>query len=414
LDEPEEASEVSLIDTDLKNPDLYLDGVPHDVFTALRREDPVHWNPQAGGRGFWSITKYDDITAISKNPRLFSSAREHGGHRMFDEHVVGVAGIGAAETEAPMISMDPPEHNRYRRMVSQGFTTPRLQALETQIRERVTALLDRLGDRKECEFVSEVAAELPIQVLAELIDVPQQDRMKLFDWSNAMIAEDDPELRKSPEQTAADVQEMAGYAAGLWEDRRARPGTDLISMLVHSKVEGEMTRERYLGTFILLIAAGNETTRNSISGGLITLAQFPAERAKLAADPRLLESGAAEIVRYVSPIMHMRRTAVADTELRGKNIRKGDKIILWYASANRDEEAFADPFRFDATRGEPGHLGFGIGQHYCLGARLAELQLRLFFGEFLKRYPKAEPSGPIRRMRSNFVAGIKEMPVRLR
>jgi linalool 8-monooxygenase len=210
------------------------------------------------------------------------------------------------------------------------------------------------------------------------------------------------------------VQEMAGYAAGLWEDRRARPGTDLISMLVHSKVEGEMTRERYLGTFILLIAAGNETTRNSISGGLITLAQFPAERAKLAADPRLLESGAAEIVRYVSPIMHMRRTAVADTELRGKNIRKGDKIILWYASANRDEEAFADPFRFDATRGEPGHLGFGIGQHYCLGARLAELQLRLFFGEFLKRYPKAEPSGPIRRMRSNFVAGIKEMPVRLR
>jgi len=405
---------VSLIDTDLKNPDLYVNGVPHEVFTALRREDPVHWNPEADGRGFWSITKYDDVTAISKNPRLFSSAREHGGHRMFDEHVVGVAGVGVDQTEAPMISMDPPEHNRYRRMVSQGFTTPRLQTLETQIRERVTALLDRLGDRRECEFVSEVAAELPIQVLAELIDVPQQDRMKLFDWSNAMIAEDDPELRKSPQQTVADVQEMAGYAAGLWEERRARPGSDLISMLVHSKIEGEMTRERYLGTFILLIAAGNETTRNSISGGLITLAEFPAERAKLAADPGLLESAATEIVRYVSPIMHMRRTAVADTELRGKKIRKGDKVILWYSAANRDEEAFADPFRFDVTRGEPGHLGFGIGQHYCLGARLAELQLRIFFGEFLKRFPNAEPCGPIRRMRSNFVAGIKEMPVRLR
>jgi linalool 8-monooxygenase len=186
-------------------------------------------------------------------------------------------------------------------------------------------------------------------------------------------------------------------------------------MLVHSRIEGEvMSKERYLGTFILLIAAGNETTRNSISGGLITLAAFPEERRKLATNSALLESAAAEIVRFVSPIMHMRRTATADTELRGKRIRAGDKVILWYVSANRDEDVFTDPFRFDVTRTEPAHLGFGIGQHYCLGARLAELQLRIFFGEFLRRYPSAEPCGPIRRMRSNFVAGIKEMPVRLR
>jgi linalool 8-monooxygenase len=406
---------MNLDDVDLKNPDLYVNGVPHEIFTRLRREDPVHWNRETDGRGFWSILRYDDITAISKNPRLFSSAREHGGHRMFDEHVVGIAGVGVEETEAPMISMDPPEHNRYRRMVSPGFTTPRLQTLETRIRERVTAILDRLGDRKECEFVTEVAAELPIQVLAELIDVPQEDRKKLFDWSNSMIAEDDPELRKSPEQTAADVAEMAAYAARLWDERLARPGSDLISMLVHSKIEGEvMSKERYLGTFILLVVAGNETTRNSISGGLVTLAEFPAERAKLAENPALLESAAGEIVRYVSPIMHMRRTAIADAEVRGKKIRAGDKVILWYVSANRDENVFADPFRFDVTRAEPPHLGFGIGQHYCLGARLAELQLRIFFGEFLKRYPTAVPRGPIRRMRSNFVAGIKEMPVRLR
>jgi linalool 8-monooxygenase len=406
---------MKLDDVDLKNPDLYVNGAPHEVFTRLRHEDPVHWNPEADGRGFWSILKYDDITAISKNPRLFSSAREHGGHRMFDENVVGIAGVGARETEAPMISMDPPEHNRYRRMVSPGFTTPRLQALETRIRERVTAILDRLGDRTECEFVTEVAAELPIQVLAELIDVPQEDRKKLFDWSNSMIAEDDPELRKSAAQTAADVAEMAAYAARLWDERLARPGSDLISMLVHSKIDGEaMSKERYLGTFILLVVAGNETTRNSISGGLITLTAFPEERRKLADHPELLESAAAEIVRYVSPIMHMRRTAVADAEVRGRKIRAGDKVILWYVSANRDEGVFADPFRFDVTRAEPPHLGFGIGQHYCLGARLAELQLRIFFGEFLKRYPDAEPCGPIRRMRSNFVAGIKEMPVRLR
>ncbi|MGH7897483.1 MAG: cytochrome P450 [Candidatus Binatia bacterium] len=405
---------MNLDDVDLKNPDLYTSGVPHEIFTQLRREDPVHWNPEADGRGFWCITKYDDVTAISKNPRLFSSAREHGGHRMFDENVVGIAGVGVEETEAPMISMDPPEHNRYRRMVTQGFTTPRLQALETRIRERVTAILDRLGDRNECEFVSEVAAELPIQVLAELIDVPQEDRTRLFDWSNSMIAEDDPELRKRPEETAADVARMAEYAAKLWDERLARPGNDLISMLVHSKIEGEMSKERYLGTFILLVVAGNETTRNSISGGLIALAEFPEERRRLAENPALVESAAAEIVRYVSPIMHMRRTAIADTEVRGKKIRKGDKLILWYVSANRDEDVFADSFRFDVGRAEPPHLGFGIGQHYCLGARLAELQLRIFFGEFSKRYPNAEPSGPIRRMRSNFVAGIKEMPVRLR
>jgi linalool 8-monooxygenase len=406
---------MSLVDTDLKDPDVYRNGTPHDVFTALRRDDPVHWNPEADGRGFWSITKYDDITAISKNPRVFSSAREHGGHRMFDENVVGVAGVGVAATEAPMISMNPPEHNRYRRLVSPGFTTPRLQTLESRVRGRVQAILDGLRDREESELVTEVAAELPIQVLAELLDVPQEDRKKLFDWSNAMIAEDDPELRKSPEQTAADVAAMAAYAAELWDDRLANPGSDLISMLVHSRIEGEvMTKERYLATFILLIVAGNETTRNSISGGLIALAQFPDERKKLVDHPEFLESAATEIVRWVSPILHMRRTAVADTEIRGKRIRSGDKVILWYPSANRDEEVFPDGFRFDVTRSEPPHLGFGIGQHYCLGARLAELQLRIFFGEFLKRYPNAVPSGSVRRMRSNFVAGIKEMPVRLR
>ncbi len=407
---------MNLDEIDFRDPDLYLQGTPHELFTQLRHQDPVHWNAEKDGRGFWSIAKYDDITAISKNPRLFSSAREHGGHRMFDENVVGVAGVGVEETDAPMISMDPPEHNRYRRLVSPGFTTPRLQAIEDRVRGRVVAILDRLAGKRECEFVTEAAAELPIQVLAELLDVPQEDRLKLFDWSNSLIAEDDPELRKSPEVTAADMKAMAAYAARLWDERAARPGNDLISMLVHSKVDGEtMTKERYLGTFILLVAAGNETTRNSISGGLITLNEFPAERQKLIDDPSLLATAANEIIRYVSPILHMRRTAVANTELRGKQIRAGDKVILWYASANRDEDVFPDPFRFDVTRAEqPGHLGFGIGQHYCLGARLAELQLRIFFGEFLRRYPEARPVGPIRRMRSNFVAGIKEMPVRLR
>jgi linalool 8-monooxygenase len=402
-------------DVDLGNPDLYVSGVPHEVFTWLRREDPVHWNPVTNRRGFWSITKYDDIVAISKNPEVFSSAREHGGHRIYDENIVGTAGMGAEKTDAPFISMDPPEHNRYRRMISPGFGPSRLKALEGQIHDRVCNILDRLGARKECEFVTEVAAELPIQVLAELLGIPQADRLKLFDWSNSMIAEDDPELRKGPEETAADVRAMIEYSGRLWEERVANPGPDLISMLIHPDADGEvMSKERYLGTFILLVAAGNETTRNSISGGLITLARFPQQRQRLADNPALYGTAAAEIIRYVSPIMHMRRTAIADSVVRGKTIRRGDKVIMWYVSANRDEQIFTNPFGFDLTRAEATQLGFGVGQHFCLGARLAELQLRIFFTEFLRRYPNAEPSGPIRRMRSNFVAGIKEMPVRLR
>src|SRR6202050_441060 len=331
-------------DVDLGNPDLYVSKVPHEIFTWLRREDPVHWNPEAeaGGRGFWSITKIDDIVAISKNPQVFSSARKHGGHRIYDENIVGTAGMGADETDAPCISRDPPEHNRYRRMISPGFGPSRLKALEEQVHDRVCAILDRLGERKECEFVTEVAAELPIQVLAELLGIPQADRMKLFEWSNSMIAEDDPELRKGPQETAADVRAMIEYSGRLWEERVANPGSDLISMLIHADSEGEtMSKERYLGTFILLVAAGNETTRNSISGGLITLAEYPAQRAKLIENPALYASAAAEIIRYVSPIMHMRRTAIGDSEVRGKNIRAGDKVIMWYVSANRHEEIFS-------------------------------------------------------------------------
>jgi len=400
---------------DFRDPDLYAKGFPHELFARLRREDPLHWSPEAGGRGFWCVTKYDDVVAVSKNPHVFSSARALGGHRIFDENEVGIAGLGAEKTEAPFISMDPPEHNRYRRMLSPSFGPSQLALLAPMIRERVSALLDRLGDRRECEFVTEVAAELPIQVLAELLGIPQSDRLKLFDWSNALIAEDDPELRKSPEQLASDMGEMTEYAAHLWDQRVAHPGKDLISALATSRVDGEaMTKEQYLGTFILIIVGGNETTRNSISGGVLALSDFPDQRRRLLDDPSLVETAANEIVRWVCPIMHMRRTAAVDTELRGKPVRKGDKLILWYASANRDEDAFAAADRFDVGRDGPQQLGFGIGQHFCLGARLALLQLRSFFSEFLRRYPEAHVTSPPRLVRSNFVHGFKDLSVRLR
>jgi cytochrome P450 len=299
-------------------------------------------------------------------------------------------------------------------MVSPGFAPRRVRQLEERIRERVIAILDNLEDADTCDFVTDIAAELPIQMLAELMGVPQEDRNKLFEWSNALIAEDDAEYRPSPETLAEKITAMSEYALGLWRERLERPGDDLISMLVHSRIDDEaMMPERYIGTFILLVAAGNETTRNSLSGGFLALSDHPAEKQRVIADSALLESAAFEIVRWVSPVMHMRRTAIEPAQIRDQTIRPGDKVILWYCSGNRDEAVFAEPFRFDVARAEPPHIGFGTGQHFCLGARLAEMQIRTFYAEFLRRFPEARPCGPVQRMRSNFIVGYKSIPIRL-
>ena len=397
---------------DLKNPDLYLTDDFHEIFRALRAEEPVYWNPEADSSGFWAVTRYDDIETISKSPKIFSSAKDMGGHRIFNENE-----IDENDTDASMISMDPPTHNAYRRMVTPGFVPRRISNMEERIRARVTRLLDRMPATGQTEFVSAVAAALPIEVLAELFGVPSSDGPKLFEWSNATVGEDDPELRVSDEYMRQCVGEMAGYAAGLWEERLKNPGEDLISMLAHSKVDGEaMTFPTYIGTFILLVVAGNETTRNSISGGLQALSQFPDQRHKLLEDPSLIPSAVQEIVRWVSPVLHMRRTATEDVELGGKEIKAGDKVVMWYCSANRDEAKWQDPYTFDVTRyakgDAPTQLGFGAGQHFCLGSRLAELQLKVLFQELLTRFPDIEVDGPVRRLRSNFISGIKEMPVR--
>ena len=397
---------------DLKNPDLYLTDDFHDVFRQLRAEEPVYWNPEADSSGFWAVTRYDDIEMISKNPKLFSSAKDMGGHRIFNEYE-----INENDTDASMISMDPPMHNAYRRMVTPGFVPKRISNMEERIRARVTRLLDQLPATGQAEFISAVAAALPIEVLAELFGVPPSHGPKLFEWSNATVGEDDPELRVSDDYMRQCVAEMAGYAASLWEERLKNPGEDLISMLAHSKFEGEaMNFPTYIGTFILLVVAGNETTRNSISGGLQALSRFPDERQKLIDDPSLIPSAVQEIVRWVSPVLHMRRTATRDTELGGKQIKAGDKVVMWYCSANRDETKWDDPFTFDVTRyatgDAPTQLGFGAGQHFCLGSRLAELQLKVLFEELLTRFPDIEVDGPVRRLRSNFISGIKEMPVR--
>ena len=402
---------------DLKDPDLYMRGDHHEIFRQLRASAPVYWNPEADSTGFWAITRYDDIEAISKNPKLFSSAKENGGHRIFNENE-----IEDNQTDATMISMDPPEHAAYRRMITPGFVPRRIANMEERIRGRVTRLLDALEEQgangSEVDFIPAVAAALPIEVLAELFGVPESDGPKLFEWSNATVGEDDPELRVSDEYMRQCVMEMAGYAANLWEKRLAAPGEDLITMLVHAKIDGEpLTFPAYIGTFILLVVAGNETTRNSISGGLLALSEHPEERRRLLDDPSLIPSAVQEIVRWVSPVLHMRRTATEDTEIGGQPIKRGDKVVMWYASGNRDEAKWDDPYRFDVARyrshDAPAQLGFGAGQHFCLGSRLAELQLKVLFEELLTRFPDIHVSGPVRRLRSNFINGIKEMPVRL-
>ncbi|MEJ2088132.1 MAG: cytochrome P450 [Gammaproteobacteria bacterium] len=402
--------------------------VPHRIFTEFRATEPVAWCPEPwGGPGFWSITKYDDIQTISKLPKIFSSDALHGGITLpSPEMIRNRRGVTEDDAEGPaelsqfqggrsMITMDPPEHNDHRRMVAPGFTPNTLEALTPHIRERAKDLLDSLEGQTSCELVSAVAAELPIQMLAELFGVLQSDRHKLFQWSNLIIGGDDPDILLSREELVAAFMELAGYAMQLYEARQREPGEDLISMLVNTRVDGEpMSVADYLSAFVLLVVAGNETTRNSISGGVLALSEHPAEKQKLLDDPSLIPEAVDEIIRWVHPVIYMRRTALEDYEIRGTTIRKGDKLALWYMSGNRDEDKWDDPFSFNVTRQGPRHLSFGYGQHLCIGWRLAEIQLTVVLEELLARYPDIRATGEVKRIRTNFLNSIKYLPVNLR
>ena len=407
----------------------------HAIFSAMRKEEPVAWCPEPwGGPGFWSVTKYDDIQHVSRLPKVFSSDARQGGITLPDETMIRNRRGGPQEFDKQfeeqtkvfengrsMIVMDPPEHNQHRRMVAPGFTPLKLEAMIPHIRQRCIEIIDgTLGAKLdsgreygECEFVAAVAAELPIQMLAELFGSPQSERHKLFEWSNIIIGGDDPDIASSQEQVMAAMMEMAGYAMQLHAQRKATPGDDLISMLVNTQVDGqEMSWADYLSAFILLVVAGNETTRNSISGGMQALSLHPAELKKLTDNPALIPQAIDEIIRWVSPVVYMRRTALEDAVVGGQQIRKGDKLALWYMSGNRDEDKWADPFTFNVTRNGPRHLSFGYGQHLCIGWRLAEIQLTVAIEEFLKRCPEFEVVGPINRMRTNFLNSIKRMTLK--
>jgi cholest-4-en-3-one 26-monooxygenase len=288
-----------------------------------------------------------------------------------------------------------------------------VKALEPQIRERAGKILDHVAEKKNVDVVAEMAGELPLQVICELGGVPHEDRHLIFNWSNRLIGFDDPEFQTSLEDGQIAAAEVWAYANMLAEGRKGKTGDDLVTLLVNAEVDGTtLTEMEFDAFFLLLSVAGNETTRNLISGGMLALIEHSQARARLLADLTLLDSAVEEMLRWVTPVIHFRRTATKDTVLRGEQIKEGDKVVLYYASANRDEDVFADGHVFDVARTPNEHLAFGIGQHSCLGLNLARLEIKAIFEELLKRMPDIQLDGEVRRLRSNFINGIKSMPVR--
>jgi cholest-4-en-3-one 26-monooxygenase len=321
---------------------------------------------------------------------------------------------GLAMVRTLMLNMDPPRHTAYRKIVATGFTPAIVRTLEPRVREIARKIVDDVAALGRCDFVARVAAELPLQVIAEMLGVPQEDRHRVFDWSNRLIGFDDPEFSTSLEDGRQAAAEMFAYAQGLALERKQHPRDDVISLLMQSEVDGNaLTEMEFDAFFILLSVAGNETTRNLISGGMLALIEHPGERRRLLADPSLTATAVEEMLRWVTPVISFRRTAMRDTELHGQTIRAGDKVVMFYPSANRDDEVFADAGRFDVTREPNPHLAFGGGgRHFCLGASLARLEIRVLFEELLRRLPDIELDGAPRRLRSNFINGIKTLPVR--
>jgi cholest-4-en-3-one 26-monooxygenase len=403
---------MELGEIDLLDRDRFTRGVPHDWFTYLRRHAPVYKHPEPDGPGFWVITRHADVNTVGREARTFSSDQERGGVVGLEDLPGRDEFVGAGKL---MLTMDPPDHTRYRKLVNKGFTPRMIGQLEPRIRERCGRILDRVVDEGSCDFVVDVAAEITLQAIAELIGVPNEDRHKLFDWSNRMIGSEDPEYAVSEEAAFEARVEMFMYAGQLAEERRREPQDDILSTLLQAEVDGDSLSEMDFNLFFLLLSvAGNETTRNAMAHGMHALLEHPEQYAMLVDDPSLLATATEEIVRWASPVMYFRRNATEDCELRGQSIAAGDKVAIWYASANRDEDVFEEPFRFDILRSPNDHVGFGGGgPHFCLGASLARMEIRVLFEELVQRVPKVEAVGELDRLRSNFIAGIKHLPVRL-
>jgi len=399
----------------LIHPDHYAErGYPHAAWARLRREDPVHYFERTEGKPFWAITKHADIALISKLPETFLN-----GPRLVLSHLPEQPSV----FPPTLIQLDPPKHGIYRQLISKRFTPRYLRGLHADIERIGQKIIDRLleksgpGEYGECDFVREVSAPLPIAVIAWLLGVPESDWDLLFDWTNRTIGAGDPEYQEAgatPQQTAQKAMtELFLYFTKLLEEKRRKPADDLVTLFAHLEVGGARIPEIDVLTFCLIIVvAGNETTRNGTTGGMLAFIEHPAQMRQLAADLRQIESAVEEVVRWTSPIIHFGRTATEDFELRGRKIRAGDALALFYPSANRDEEVFPDGDVFRVDRTPNPHLGFGVGEHFCLGSHVARLELAIAYKHLLPRIEEIEVCGKIERLASALVGGVKRLPIR--
>ena len=401
---------IPLGEINVANPHLFQNDTVGEYFTRLRRENPVHYCAESRFGPYWSVTKFNDIVAVDTNHKVFSSEAKLGGISVQDMHSVE----GALELEM-FIAMDQPKHDQQRKAVSPVVAPSNLLLLEPIIRERAGAILDSLPIGEEIDWVKLVSVELTTMTLATIFDFPWDERAKLTRWSDITTASPETGIIESFEQRREELIQCAMYFKGLWDQRIDKPGgNDLISMMAHSPATRDMPFLEFLGNLLLLIVGGNDTTRNSISGGVIALNQNPGEYQKLRDNPALVSSMIPEIIRWQTPLTHMRRTALEDAEIGGKKIKKGDKVVMWYLSGNRDETVIDRADEFIIDRENPRHhLSFGFGIHRCMGNRLAELQLRIIWEEILKRFRFVEVVGEPERLLSNLVRGITRLPVKL-
>jgi len=404
----EHARSMPLDELDPSDPVLFERDTVGHYFERLRRDDPVHLTRSARFGRFWSVTRYADIMAVDSQHEVYSSDWSQGGISIFDTPV--------EQQLQSFISMDPPKHDEQRRVVVPALAPANLVKMEDLIRQRTASVLDGLPRGETFNWVERVSIELTTQMLATLFDFPFEERHLLPYWSDVATTAPEPGGRyESAQQRWVELRACRDYFLRLWNERvNAPPRPDLISMLAHAPATRQMDKKEFLGNLVLLIVGGNDTTRNSMSGGLLALLQHPQQLAKLRADSGLVESLVPEIIRWQTPLAHMRRTALADAELAGKPIRRGDKVIMWYLSGNRDASAIDQPDQFIIDRAKPRqHLSFGFGIHRCVGGRLAELQLKILWQEILQRFAVIELMGEPVRVRSNFVRGFVELPVRI-
>ncbi|MDZ7728746.1 MAG: cytochrome P450 [Dehalococcoidia bacterium] len=376
------------------------------LFRWLRENDPVHWHEEPnGGRGFWAITKYEDVREVTRDAETFSNYK--GGIHIpdtTDENLAGARNM--------MLFMDPPEHTRYRNTVKKEFTPRQAARLTQRIQELASQIVDEVIERGECDLVTDIAGELPSYVIAELMGIPLEDGRKLYEWTEIMHSTD----HSIPyEERAQALPNMLNYARSVAKEKQGAPGNDLATAILEAELDGEQLSDaEFDWFFLLLINAGGDTTRNLVAGGMEVLFKRPDERERLRQNlDELLPTATEEMLRFCSPVAYMRRTATRDTELHGKRIREGDKLALFYGSANRDEEQFPDPDTFDVGRTPNEHVAFGGGgPHYCLGAHVARIEIQAILRELLTRVPDMEPAGDVERLPSVFIAGPRHLPVR--